>query len=157
MQALRTIVRAMGVATNGANVVLKFQSALVKHLPTIRAAFPGTPWVFLFRNPLEVMASLLYRDGADAAVSKRAPCLRSQPAPPPEVLHELGMKASQARMTPPAQYCAAHIAVLMRSGLSALNTSTVRCEQQSAPTTLMACLHRRHPHSPSSTPGCLKQ
>lgn len=51
----------MGAPTRGRNVVLKFQSALVAHNRVIRMAFPSTPWVFLFRKPDEVMASLLYK------------------------------------------------------------------------------------------------
>ena len=30
-----------------------------KQLPLFRAAFPKTPWIFIYRDPVEVMVSLL--------------------------------------------------------------------------------------------------
>lgn len=39
------------------NVFIKFDSWHVMLLPLIQRAFPGVPWVFLYREPLEVMAS----------------------------------------------------------------------------------------------------
>lgn len=41
--------------------VVKFSSILSTHLPLIRAAFPDTPWGFVFRDPVEVMVSVLER------------------------------------------------------------------------------------------------
>ena len=35
----------------------------IHSLPLIRAAFPDTPWVFVYRDPLEVMVSQLARPG----------------------------------------------------------------------------------------------
>jgi hypothetical protein len=39
------------------NVFLKFDCWHVMFLPLIRRAFPDVPWIFLYREPLEVMAS----------------------------------------------------------------------------------------------------
>jgi len=39
------------------NVFIKFDCWHVMFLPLIRRAFPDVPWVFLYRDPLEVMAS----------------------------------------------------------------------------------------------------
>lgn len=39
------------------NVFIKFDSWHVMFLPLIQRAFPGVPWIFLYREPLEVMAS----------------------------------------------------------------------------------------------------
>ena len=36
---------------------IKFDAWHTLHLPVIRAAFPHTPWVFLHRNPVEVLVS----------------------------------------------------------------------------------------------------
>ncbi|HWD94751.1 MAG TPA: sulfotransferase [Verrucomicrobiae bacterium] len=39
------------------NLFIKFDCWHVMFLPLIRRAFPGVPWIFLYREPLEVMAS----------------------------------------------------------------------------------------------------
>ena len=39
------------------NVFIKFDSWHVMFLPLIQRAFPDVPWIFLYREPLEVMAS----------------------------------------------------------------------------------------------------
>ena len=39
------------------NVFIKFDCWHVMYLPLIQRAFPGVPWIFLYREPLEVMAS----------------------------------------------------------------------------------------------------
>jgi hypothetical protein len=39
------------------NVFLKFDCWHVMFLPLIQRAFPDVPWIFLYREPLEVMAS----------------------------------------------------------------------------------------------------
>ena len=40
-----------------ARLFIKFDAWHTLHLPVIRAAFPNTPWVFLHRNPVEVLVS----------------------------------------------------------------------------------------------------
>lgn len=39
------------------NVFIKFDSWHVMFLPLIQRAFPGVPWIFLYREPLEVLVS----------------------------------------------------------------------------------------------------
>ena len=38
---------------------IKFTSRNLLYLPLIERAFPGVPWIFLYREPLEVMSALL--------------------------------------------------------------------------------------------------
>jgi hypothetical protein len=40
-----------------ARLFIKFDAWHTLHLPVIRAAFPSTPWVFLHRDPVEVLVS----------------------------------------------------------------------------------------------------
>lgn len=56
---LRGLVRALveGMGGNSLPGLVKFTSWNVLLLPVIRAAFPDTPWVFVYRDPLEVLAS----------------------------------------------------------------------------------------------------
>jgi hypothetical protein len=48
-----------------ARFFIKFCAADVFHLPLIQRVFPDVPWVFLYRNPLEVFASQQAQIGAD--------------------------------------------------------------------------------------------
>ncbi len=45
---------------------VKFFAADVLYLPLIWRVFPDVPWVFLYRNPLEIFASQYAQPGADA-------------------------------------------------------------------------------------------
>jgi hypothetical protein len=45
---------------------VKFFAADILDLPLIRRVFPDVPWVFLYRDPLEIFASQRARPGADA-------------------------------------------------------------------------------------------
>ncbi len=42
---------------------VKFDSWSVLHLDLVAEAFPATPWIFLYRDPLEVLVSLLRHSG----------------------------------------------------------------------------------------------
>jgi gluconate kinase len=43
---------------------VKFDAWHARHLPLIRHAFPDVPWVFLYRDPREILASQLRQAGA---------------------------------------------------------------------------------------------
>lgn len=43
---------------------IKFDAWDTVELPLIRRAFPGVPWIFLYRDPIEILASHLNRRGA---------------------------------------------------------------------------------------------
>jgi mannose-6-phosphate isomerase-like protein (cupin superfamily) len=47
----------------GRSKILKLDAWHMPHLRLIRQAFPQTPWIFLFRHPLEVLASHLRQPG----------------------------------------------------------------------------------------------
>ena len=59
IQWLRWLVSVLGRQRQPAeiNLFLKFDCWHVILLPLIQRAFPGAPWIFLYREPLEVMAS----------------------------------------------------------------------------------------------------
>ena len=56
---LRAIVSALGQRRYPAerHLFIKFDCWHTAHVPLLRAAFPETPWIFLYRDPLEVMVS----------------------------------------------------------------------------------------------------
>jgi hypothetical protein len=69
-QWLRCLVTALGRARPSPrrDVFIKFDSCHVLHLPLIRRIFPGVPWIFVYRHPLEVIAShTRQRPGTTAA------------------------------------------------------------------------------------------
>jgi hypothetical protein len=51
---IRSTAAALGA---GKRYILKLDAWHVHALPLLRAAFPDTPWVFLYRDPVEVLAS----------------------------------------------------------------------------------------------------
>jgi hypothetical protein len=116
-------------------VFFKIQSAGSRNLPVFLKAFPKTPYLFVYRDPVQVIMSHL-KFG-----TKQANCLRSRKRPPPSVEQVVakydassvavssasagkavgsarnqprqrttaGTK-SQARQLEPEHYCAAHLA-----------------------------------------------
>jgi hypothetical protein len=56
---VRSIIGAMGQprTAHQRHLVIKLDAWAIFHLDLISAAFPGVPWVFLYRDPVEVLAS----------------------------------------------------------------------------------------------------
>ena len=103
----------------------KIQSAGTKELATFREAFPKTPWLFVYRDPVQVMMSHF------AHGVKSANCLRNMHNPHP-LLQKLArrrgyravggrrhrddneneVKDSKLKELSPQEFCAAHLASL---------------------------------------------
>ncbi len=67
-QLLRAMVGAVGQPRAGeTRLYLKLDSWHARALPLFRRAFPATPWVFLIREPVEVLVSHLRKPGMQAA------------------------------------------------------------------------------------------
>ncbi|CAM9158065.1 unnamed protein product, partial [Phaeothamnion confervicola] len=102
-------------------VYFKFQSSVTPSMAHLLQAFPGTPWVFVYRDPVPVVASLLGQgrvglDGTPRAKKSgkpNSPCLRTRSDPDAEVLAVLGKGASAARHAGDEEYCAARLATLL--------------------------------------------
>lgn len=67
--ALRAVVAALGRNRSGSfrRYFLKLDAWNVLGLPLFRAAFPSTPWIFLYRKPEEVMVSHIGMPGVHFA------------------------------------------------------------------------------------------
>lgn len=62
---VRALVLAMAEARNGeSEFVIKLDAWDVFELPLLRRAFPDTPWIFLYRDPLEIAVSQVRQRGA---------------------------------------------------------------------------------------------
>lgn len=67
---LRAMVAALGQARNGeSRLFLKLDCWHSRDLPLFRRAFPDAPWIFLYREPIEVMVSQTRRRGAQMVPS----------------------------------------------------------------------------------------
>jgi len=150
VRALRVVVAAMGrpiaaaalsgVAPAGTvgwtprHLYLKFQSAAVHALALLRTSFPETPWIFMHREPVEIMASLLRNARvlprpdapltASVSVTDRgvadAPCMRTRgEAASPFVRAVLGTLTTAELLTiPPEAFCAAVLAEMAAAALT---------------------------------------
>ena len=65
VNALRAVAAALGRNRTGeiGRLFIKLDSWHALLLPLLRSAFPDTPWVFLYRDPVEVLVSQIRRRG----------------------------------------------------------------------------------------------
>jgi hypothetical protein len=91
---LRGIIGALGQRWHGPErrYILKLDAWHALELPLIERAFPGVPWVFLYRDPVEVLVSH-QREPSWMMSAVNAPAL-------------LGVDAASAHRVPREEYCA---------------------------------------------------
>jgi hypothetical protein len=107
VRRLRGLVSALGRPKAGdeRGYVLKLDAWHACHLGTVRRAFPEVPWVFLFREPVEVLASQLRHRGAHMVPGAIDPAL-------------FGIDPSSIARMAPEEYCARVLAAICRSALA---------------------------------------
>jgi len=100
-------------------MVLKFPiAASPDTYNTMFAAFPNTPWVYIYRRPEEVLASMFRLAGNNPrlrAQKRKAtpPCTRTRKSgSPPAVVSMMAQYGMQPRSSDPVAYCAAYLAML---------------------------------------------
>jgi hypothetical protein len=98
---LRGLISALGQARNPGerHLLIKFDSWSILDLPIIRRAFPETPWIFLYRDPVEVLVSQIRQRG-------------SQMVPGVLDARSLGLDFATARQISPEEYCARALAAI---------------------------------------------
>jgi hypothetical protein len=103
---LRWIVSALGQRRAGdeKHLFIKFDSWSVMDFPLIRRAYPAVPWVFLYRNPVEVLVSQLGHRGAHMVPGGIEP-------------EHFGMKLDEVIQMPPEEYCARVLARICEAAL----------------------------------------
>jgi hypothetical protein len=102
---LRAVVSALGRPRTGERAyVLKLDAWSTRSLGTLRAAFPDVPWVFLFRDPVQVLASHLRQRGAHMVPGAIDPGL-------------FGFEPGEVERIPPEEYCARVLASIYRAAL----------------------------------------
>ena len=108
---------------------MKQRGRLSAHIGLFRAAFPATPWLFLYRNSLEVLVVLLARHSPSATLpdaadigdrSRLALCIRDRGtrSVSPFVLTLLQAQTGYAtRSTPVEDFCAVSLAEMLAVAL----------------------------------------
>ncbi|MFL6211264.1 MAG: sulfotransferase family protein [Pyrinomonadaceae bacterium] len=104
---LQWIVSALGRrrAEQAAHYFIKFDAWHTIDLPLIARAFPGVPWVFVGREPTEVIVSHLKRRGAHTLPWVVEPQL-------------FGLDMETAVRVSPVEYCARVLAAICRAALA---------------------------------------
>lgn len=73
---LRAVISALGQARLGeTHFIIKFDAWGAHHLPLIQEAFPTVPWVFVYRDPVEVLVSQKNMPGLQALPGVLAPAV----------------------------------------------------------------------------------
>lgn len=99
-------------------VFYKFQSITSKNIEVFQKAFPEVPWMFIYRDPVQVMMSHIKDDPS----MTRAKCVYSQTHHPPEDIKAIAQRhGRQAKQMAKEEYCAAHLAAITESAVNALN------------------------------------
>jgi len=91
-------------------VFFKIQSAGTRNLDVFQTAFPETPYLFVYRDPVQVMMSHLGKGS-----KRNANCVRQQRSGPPAAVERIVRRhnsKSSARKLITEDYCAAHLASL---------------------------------------------
>lgn len=94
----------------------KIQSVGVKSIHVFRKAFPDTPWIFLFREPVQVLMSHLKKQGTKYAV-----CLRSRNNPDLDFIQLLQDHPNKSHASPKdlsvEEFCALHLSTLCQKAV----------------------------------------
>jgi hypothetical protein len=99
------------------HLFFKLQSSATFSLDIVRKAFPVAPWVFLYRDPEEVMVSHL-----NIPKKSRAKCLQSRRNPPSRVRRYLeSMKLDLGGLSH-EEYCAIYLSMICKSAAEAIKT-----------------------------------
>jgi len=108
---LRAIVGSLGQSRAGgeSQYFIKFDAWHMCEWPLIRRAFPDVPWIFVYRDPVEVLVSQLRNPGGWTI---------------PGVLNPgptVGLPMAEVVSMPRDQYCARVLASIARAALDAVN------------------------------------
>ena len=106
IELFRDVLYLMG-RTNDADekyLFFKFQSVTTLHVNLVQKAFPKIPWIFVYRDPVEVMMSHI-----GAGDSRSAVCLRTQHNPPQETLDLVDRFGLSMYSLSNEEYCAAYL------------------------------------------------
>jgi hypothetical protein len=113
----RDTLLAMGRSPTHKRVFFKFQSVTTQHMKIALEAFPDTPWVFIYRDPVQTMMSHL---APSTGSGKNAKCVStSRSNPNAKVKAAFAKHAVTAYGAPAEALCAAHLNMLCECAVEA--------------------------------------
>ena len=86
-------------------VFYKIQSVGVRNIATLSRVIPNVPWIFIYRNPVEVIMSHF----KNASITNKAVCLRGRSTPHPLITEIAQQHGREPKSLTNAEYCAAHL------------------------------------------------
>jgi len=106
---LRSMVAALGQPRAGdeSRYFIKFDAWHIREWALIRAAFPDVPWIFVYRDPIEVLVSQVNKAGSWTLPGYL----------PPE---SLGLEFADLARIPRDEYCGRVLALILESAVSAI-------------------------------------
>ena len=112
---LQWIIGAFGQRRSGGerHLFIKFDSWHMLDLALIRRAFPAVPWIFLYRDPVEVMVSHMNRRGSQMVPGIVSPL-------------QYGIDPAEGMAMPPQEYCAQVLEVICQAALQHCHDGTAR-------------------------------
>ena len=129
-------------------VFYKFQSITTKSIQVFQAAFPQVPWLFVYRDPVQVMMSHI----KDDPTMSHAICTRTKQNPPPDI-NQIAQRhhLSNAKHFSKEEYCAAHLAGITEAAVRRLNDYAIPVNYDGLMDTLMEEIFPRIWGRPLST------
>jgi hypothetical protein len=95
-------------------VFFKFQSIASINIPVFTKAFPSIPWMYIYREPVQVMMSQLEHG------DRYANCVKSRRNPPPAALELVESRARQLNQLSNVEYCAIHLGALTETAAASV-------------------------------------
>jgi len=123
VQLLRDVIYMMGRTNDPSeeNLFFKIQSIGSKSIWAFREAFPTTPWMYVYREPVQVMMSHVAEAG-----TRRAVCLRTLNRPAQDLkqlVSRIDGKPFENNSLTSEEHCAAHLATLCEAAAKELKKS----------------------------------
>ncbi len=94
----------------------KMQSIATNNLEIVHESFPDAPWVFLYRDPEEVLVSHL-----NIPHQKRAKCLQSRRHPPHRMMDVMEKSHLTVDDLSNEEFCAIYLSAICQSAIDAMN------------------------------------
>mmetsp|Transcript_10659 Transcript_10659/g.25424 ORF Transcript_10659/g.25424 Transcript_10659/m.25424 type:complete len:505 (+) Transcript_10659:240-1754(+) len=115
-------------------VFFKFQSISSKYIEIFTTAFPNVPWMYVYRDPVQVMMSHV----KDDQTLSRANCVRTMHGPHGNDMHNIAKHHGyrDIRDLNRMEYCAAHLASLTESAVRNLNDMAIPVDYAKLPSML---------------------
>jgi len=122
IQIFKDVIYLMGRIPTGSksdsphHLFFKMQSIATISIDVVQAAFPDAPWVFVYRDPVEVLVSHL-----NIVHVERAKCLQSKRRPQHHIQDFLDRSRLTLKQLSNEEFCAIYLSTICDSALQALN------------------------------------